>query len=129
MTTEGTKGIAVDERMTCRRLSAWARLEAARTMVLDEAALIGRLARLTDTQAVILACLAHGKLNKQIAHEYGISQATVKSHVSKILKRLNARSRTEAAVKYAIVLDRASKYNIDDPNGCPICAQSRCQWT
>lgn len=61
---------------------------------------------LTETQELILALIAAGYLNKQIAHICGISQATVKAHVTALLKRLGSVPRTRAAVLYAVMLDR-----------------------
>lgn len=52
---------------------------------------------LTPMQVRVLALVATGKMNKQIAWELGISEQTVKGHVSTILKRLGARTRTHAA--------------------------------
>ncbi|SDQ72615.1 response regulator transcription factor [Pseudovibrio sp. Tun.PSC04-5.I4] len=53
------------------------------------------LANLTRRQATILTYLKEGKLNKQIAHELGISEATVKHHVSALLSTLGFYSRSQ----------------------------------
>ena len=42
--------------------------------------------------------MARGYLNKQIAKELGISEQTIKNHVTSILRKLNANARTEAVV-------------------------------
>lgn len=63
-----------------------------------DAALAARLARLTPQQFRVLLCLADGLLNKQIAHELGLAENTVKVHVTAILKKLECYSRTQAAV-------------------------------
>ena len=42
--------------------------------------------------------LGDGLLNKQIAFELGVSEATIKAHVSAILQKLNADSRTQAVI-------------------------------
>jgi DNA-binding NarL/FixJ family response regulator len=42
--------------------------------------------------------LSQGLLNKQIAYELGVSEATVKAHVSAILQKLNVESRTQAVI-------------------------------
>ncbi len=42
--------------------------------------------------------IAQGFLNKQIAGELGISEQTIKNHVTSILRKLNANARTEAVV-------------------------------
>jgi DNA-binding NarL/FixJ family response regulator len=43
--------------------------------------------------------LAEGLLNKQIAYELGVSEATIKAHVSAILLKLNVDSRTQAVIQ------------------------------
>jgi DNA-binding NarL/FixJ family response regulator len=63
-----------------------------------DAQLAGRLAQLTPQQFRVLLCLADGLLNKQIAHELGLAENTVKVHVTAILKKLECHSRTQAAV-------------------------------
>ena len=57
-----------------------------------------RLASLSAQQMRILAFIVEGKLNKQIADELAIAEQTVKVHVSTILRKLGAVSRTQAAV-------------------------------
>lgn len=53
---------------------------------------------LTDRQREILALLREGLPNRDIASRLGISEGTVKLHVSAIMRRLGARNRTEAAM-------------------------------
>jgi len=53
---------------------------------------------LTDRERDILACVATGMSNKLIARELNITEGTVKVHVKNLLKKLNFRSRVEAAV-------------------------------
>lgn len=67
----------------------------------DTAALMGRLARLTPQQVRVLMMLSEGMLNKQIAFELGVSEATVKAHVSAILQKLEVESRTQAVIAAA----------------------------
>lgn len=57
---------------------------------------IDRLADLTPQQGRILALVCEGFLNKQIAYELSISETTVKAHVTAILRKLGAQSRTQA---------------------------------
>ena len=64
----------------------------------QDAALATRLAQLTPQQFRVLLCLADGLLNKQIAHELGLAENTVKVHVTAILRKLECHSRTQAAV-------------------------------
>ena len=60
--------------------------------------LVGRLSTLTPQQVRVLGMLCSGLLNKQIAYELDVSEATVKAHVTAILRKLGMRSRVEAAV-------------------------------
>ncbi len=53
---------------------------------------------LTPRETEILNYIAQGFLNKQIAIELGISEQTIKNHVTSILRKLNANARTEAVV-------------------------------
>jgi len=55
------------------------------------------LAVLTDQERKILALIAEGKTNKEIADEIFLSDKTVKNYVSSILSKLNLRRRSEAA--------------------------------
>lgn len=63
-----------------------------------DAQLASKLAQLTPQQFRVLLSLADGLLNKQIAHELGLAENTVKVHVTAILKKLDCYSRTQAAV-------------------------------
>lgn len=61
--------------------------------------------RMTARQLTILRRLAVGATNAQIAHELGISEGTVKSHVKEIYSRLGVHSRAAAAAAYRAGLD------------------------
>jgi DNA-binding NarL/FixJ family response regulator len=63
--------------------------------------LIARLATLTPQQVRVLMMLSEGLLNKQIAYELAVSEATVKAHVSAILQKLDVESRTQAVIAAA----------------------------
>jgi DNA-binding NarL/FixJ family response regulator len=68
----------------------------------DEIAdLMGRLATLTPQQVRVLMMLSEGLLNKQIAYELSVSEATVKAHVSAVLQKLGVESRTQAVIAAA----------------------------
>ncbi len=56
------------------------------------------LSHLTPRQREVLALLAQGKTNKQIANELGLAAGTVKVHMSRILKALNVNNRTQAVI-------------------------------
>lgn len=58
----------------------------------------GFISPLTPRETEILQYIAQGYLNKQIAAELGISEQTIKNHVTSILRKLNANARTEAVV-------------------------------
>jgi len=67
----------------------------------ETAALLARLSTLTPQQVRVLMMLSEGLLNKQIAYELGVSEATVKAHVSAILQKLGVESRTQAVIAAA----------------------------
>ena len=60
-----------------------------------------RLVTLTPQQVRVLMMLSEGLLNKQIAFELGVSEATIKAHVSAILQKLGVESRTQAVIAAA----------------------------
>ncbi|MGI9524970.1 MAG: response regulator [Hyphomicrobiaceae bacterium] len=66
--------------------------------VSEEERLVERLGTLTPQQVRVLMMLGDGLLNKQIAYELGVSEATVKAHVSAILQKLAVDSRTQAVI-------------------------------
>lgn len=53
---------------------------------------------LTPTQFKVLRCVHSGLLNKQIAYELGMAEATVKVHMTALMRKLNVRNRTQVAV-------------------------------
>jgi DNA-binding NarL/FixJ family response regulator len=62
------------------------------------AELMSRMATLTPQQVRVLMMLSEGLLNKQIAFQLSVSEATVKAHVSAILQKLGVESRTQAVI-------------------------------
>jgi DNA-binding NarL/FixJ family response regulator len=64
----------------------------------ETAELMARMATLTPQQVRVLMMLSEGLLNKQIAFQLGVSEATVKAHVSAILQKLGVESRTQAVI-------------------------------
>jgi DNA-binding NarL/FixJ family response regulator len=64
----------------------------------ETAGLVQQLATLTPQQVRVLMMLSEGLLNKQIAYELSVSEATVKAHVSAILQKLGVESRTQAVI-------------------------------
>ncbi|TRW48537.1 response regulator transcription factor [Aliidiomarina halalkaliphila] len=68
-----------------------------------------RLEQLTPQQFKVLAGIADGKLNKQIAYELDVQETTIKQHVSAILRKLGVINRTQAGVIFHDML------KVDDP--------------
>lgn len=64
-----------------------------------------RVASLTPAQRRVINGLSDGLLNKQIAYEMGISEATVKAHMTAIFRKLGANNRTQALLLYKSALD------------------------
>lgn len=63
---------------------------------LDEVA--GRVAELTPAQLRVLLGVLAGRLNKQIAYDLGLSEATVKAHMTAIMRKLDVQNRTQAVL-------------------------------
>ncbi|KAA8920927.1 hypothetical protein CEK64_04910, partial [Xanthomonas sontii] len=57
-----------------------------------------RLRELTPQQFRVLQMLGAGSLNKQIAYDLGVSEATIKAHVTAILRKLGVTNRTQAVL-------------------------------
>jgi DNA-binding NarL/FixJ family response regulator len=84
---------------------------------LDEAErdLSRRLAELTPQQFRVLTMLCEGKLNKQIAYDLDVTEATIKAHVTAILRKLGAHNRTMAvtlASRMAVDPEAARSVNV-----------------
>ena len=62
----------------------------------DERAVAARVRELTPQQFRVLQMLGAGLLNKQIGYELGVSEATIKAHMTAILRKLGASNRTQA---------------------------------
>ena len=77
----------------------WPPLSEESTPVSEEAkAASAGLASLTPQQFRVLTMVCEGLLNKQIAYELSVSEATVKAHVTAIFRKLGVRTRTQAAL-------------------------------
>jgi DNA-binding NarL/FixJ family response regulator len=72
--------------------------EAAATVSAEAKAASAGLASLTPQQFRVLTMVCDGLLNKQIAYELSVSEATVKAHVTAIFRKLGVRTRTQAAL-------------------------------
>ncbi len=64
----------------------------------NEAQIAEALGTLTPHQFRVLMMLGEGLLNKQIAYQLGVSEATIKAHVTAILKKLHVTNRTQAVL-------------------------------
>lgn len=65
---------------------------------LDPDPIAARVASLTPTQLRVLLGVLAGRLNKQIAFDIGTSEATVKTHMTAVLRKLEVGNRTQAAL-------------------------------
>jgi DNA-binding NarL/FixJ family response regulator len=52
----------------------------------------------TARELQVLACASQGKTNKKIANYLGVSEQTIKSHMSNVMRKLHASDRTQAVV-------------------------------
>ncbi|WP_170335214.1 response regulator [Ruegeria arenilitoris] len=68
------------------------------------------LSTLTPQQVRILKLICVGKSNKQIAYELSLAEATVKAHITALLRRLGVRNRTQAAVLVDSVMARQTRH-------------------
>ena len=64
----------------------------------DEHEVAQRLRELTPQQFRVLQMLGAGRLNKQIAYDLGVSEATIKAHVTAVLRKLGVTNRTQAVL-------------------------------
>lgn len=64
----------------------------------DESDIHARLASLTPSQLRILEGLKAGRLNKQIAFDLGVTEATIKAHLTSVFRKLGVHNRTQAVI-------------------------------
>jgi DNA-binding NarL/FixJ family response regulator len=69
-----------------------------------------RIEALTPTQLRVLRAVRFGLANKQIAFELGIAEATVKAHMTALMRKLSVRNRTQVAI-LAEQIEREPLYN------------------
>lgn len=101
----------------------WTPPEAAAPPDSGDAQLARRVASLSPQQLRVLMQLADGRLNKQIAYDLEVTEATIKAHVTAILRKLGLYRRTQAAVlaqrlllAEAVPLDVSAVVGEDDEN-------------
>lgn len=84
----------------------WAPDESSDPQAREAAEAAAKIAQLTPAQMRVLQGLAAGLLNKQIAYDMGISEATVKAHVTAIFRKLDVINRTQAVlVAQALIVE------------------------
>ncbi|WNF27941.1 LuxR C-terminal-related transcriptional regulator [Streptomyces sp. C11-1] len=92
VTAMADERMTVDERMTAGgRMAADGRAMAGGRQVMDFAAL-------TERELEVLVLLASGEQNRWLARRLGITERTVRAHTSSIVRKLNLKSRFEAAI-------------------------------
>jgi len=64
----------------------------------EQSVLIKKIAELTPKQLEVFNLLASGLLNKQIAYEQQVTEATVKAHVTAIMRKLGVNNRTQVVL-------------------------------
>lgn len=75
---------------------------------MEAASEIARQPALTPTQLKVLRGVRSGLLNKQIAYDLGIAEATVKAHMTALMRKLNVSNRTQVAIKAQLLASRKS---------------------
>ena len=75
----------------------------------SEVEMAERMAQLTPQQFKVLMMMSQGLLNKQIAYDLGVSEATIKAHVTAIMNKLGVSNRTQAVLA-------ASQLSVSNPN-------------
>jgi len=64
----------------------------------EEEPMEARIASLTPSQLKILVGLQQGRLNKQIAFDLGVTEATIKAHLTSVFRKLGVQNRTQAVI-------------------------------
>ena len=75
----------------------------------SEIELAERMSQLTPQQFKVLMMMSQGLLNKQIAYDLNVSEATIKAHVTAIMNKLGVSNRTQAVLA-------ANKLSVSNPN-------------
>ena len=85
----------------------------------DEASVASRIAELTPQQFRVLGMIASGLLNKQIAFELNVSEATIKAHMTAIMRKLHVSNRTQVALvaNHLAIEQSANVSQTADSNG------------
>jgi DNA-binding NarL/FixJ family response regulator len=83
----------------------------------EEARIAAALSSLTPHQFRVLMMLGEGLLNKQIAYQLGVSEATIKAHVTAILRKMHVNNRTQAVLAVQRLQINAPAMMDDDASG------------
>ena len=88
----------VEAITTVMRGDHWFPIEtsAGATIISSQDEMLGRVAQLTPQQLRVLQMTVAGMLNKQIAYKLEVSEATIKAHMTAIMRKLGVRTRTQA---------------------------------
>lgn len=78
----------------------------------DEQQIMAAIGTLTPQQYLVLTMVAQGLLNKQIAYELDVTEATIKAHLTAIFRKLHVRSRTQAVLA-------VSALHLESPHSSP----------
>lgn len=70
----------------------------------DDAGLVRQVGTLSPAQLRVLKAVANGGLIKQAAHQLGLTEPTIKSHLTAIYRKLNVTNRMQAVLAYRTVL-------------------------
>lgn len=73
-------------------------LDLSKENISEDGDFANRLAELTPQQYKVLQMFGEGLLNKQIAYDLDVSEATIKAHATAIFRKLNVRNRTQAVI-------------------------------
>jgi len=82
----------------------------ASTLPVADALRLRLIHHLTPREMAILSLLGQGADNRTISSMLGISEASVKGHLRSLFRKLHVRNRTEAAILYTQIADRAKRY-------------------
>lgn len=81
------------------------------------------LAALTPQQKKVMKLICAGKPNKQIAYELDLAEATVKAHITALLRRLGVKNRTQAAVMVEAAMMNAPDHGFAEPEAASFLAR------
>lgn len=96
-----TADLGTIQSVVCDALSGRGNLQSLGEQTEEDAEIddmAARIATLTPAQIKVLLGVLAGRLNKQIAHDLSISEATVKAHMTAVFRKLGVQNRTQAVI-------------------------------